>query len=382
MPILQKKKVLLMITKSNWGGAQKHVFDIATSLPKEHFDVTVAYGGSGMLHEKLSQAGIRTISIGSLERDISLFKELRSLTTFFSIIKNEKPDIIHLHSPKAGGLGAFTARTLGVPHIIYTAHGWSFNEDRGRVWKALVYVFSWITVLLCDSVITIAQKEMDQARRFIVIGAHKKIVHIPLGIHPINFKTKEEARAFLRSRISKDTSDAVIVGTNAELHKNKGLEYAIRAMSSLASTFPKLVYIIIGEGEERKNMERLIAELSLSNTVFLPGYIEQAAQHMKAFDVFLLPSIKEGLPYVLLESGSAGVPCVATRVGGIPELITDNQSGILITPKSPEEIEKAVTALLSDPQKSAAYAQRLKETVDKEYTLSKMIASLVSLYTR
>ena len=85
---------------------------------------------------------------------------------------------------------------------------------------------------------------------------------------------------------------------------------------------------------------------------------------------------------MLLESGSAGVPCVATRVGGIPELITDNQSGILITPKSPEEIEKAVTALLSDPQKSAAYAQRLKETVDKEYTLSKMIASLVSLYTR
>lgn len=380
MTASKRKKVLIMITKSNWGGAQKHVFDIATSLPKDRFDVTVAFGGKGKLSERLASSHIQTVSIDSLVRDISILKEFKSLFAFFKLIQKEHPDIIHLHSPKAGLLGSFCARILGVPHIIYTAHGWSFNEDRGRLWKSLVYFCSWLTALFCHTVITVAEKETAQAQRF--PGCRSKIVQIPLGINHISFKTRSDARAFIGSKIDTDISAKTVVGTNAELHKNKGLSYAVQAIPKLNERFPELIYIIISDGEERKHLEDLIRSHNLSQTVFLAGYIENAAEYLQAFDIFLLPSIKEGLPYVLLESGDASVPCIATNVGGIPSLITSMEHGVLIDPKSTEQITDAVALLLSDEDKRLSFAKNLKEKVNTQFTFSKMISSIIELYGR
>jgi glycosyltransferase involved in cell wall biosynthesis len=123
-------KILYLITKSNWGGAQRHVFDLAVAMKDRGHDVAVALGGDGTLRTRLEAAGIYTHSIASLGRDISTGKDTGSLKEIMSVIHHRRPDILHVHSPKAAGLGAVAGRILGVKKIMYTVHGWAFNEDR------------------------------------------------------------------------------------------------------------------------------------------------------------------------------------------------------------------------------------------------------------
>ena len=152
-----KKKILYLITKSNWGGAQRYVFDLATSLNKEEYDVVVALGGTGRLVDELKNKKVRVIQLKSLERDISIFKEIKSAIELFKIIKSEKPNILHINSSKAGGLGALIGRILGVPKIIFTAHGWAFNEDRPWRQKISIKTLHWLTILLSHTTITVSE---------------------------------------------------------------------------------------------------------------------------------------------------------------------------------------------------------------------------------
>src|SRR3989344_3387314 len=129
---MQKKKgkILYIITKSNWGGAQRYVFDLATRLPKEDFEIAVAHGGNGLLAEKLCTARIRTIKVKKFERNVKLFKDIAVFFELLSLLRRERPDIVHLNSSKAGGIGALSARFTGIKNIIFTSHGLVFDEDR------------------------------------------------------------------------------------------------------------------------------------------------------------------------------------------------------------------------------------------------------------
>ncbi len=184
---VSRKKVCYIITKGVWGGAQKYVYNLATILPKDEFDVLVITGRGKILPEKLEAENIRVRKIESMKRDISVISEVLTFFKLFWIIFKEKPDVIHLNSPKAGGLGAVIGRILFVPKIIYTVHGFAWNEDRKTFDKFLITIFSWITILLCHRTITIAKKEEEQAKNLPLIK-DEKVVLIRNGIENINFK--------------------------------------------------------------------------------------------------------------------------------------------------------------------------------------------------
>ena len=169
-----KKRLLFLITKSNWGGAQRYVYDIATDLPSDHFQVTVAFGGHGMLADRLEQAGVRTVALPYSERDISLWREIALGFSLWSLFRRERPDIAHLNSSKIGGTGALAARLAGIPKIVFTAHGWAFEEDRSLVSKKIRYFLSWFTSLLATDVIVITSR----AKIFHPAKTH----FIPMGI--------------------------------------------------------------------------------------------------------------------------------------------------------------------------------------------------------
>jgi len=294
------KKILYVITKSNWGGAQHYVFDLATHLPKEQFDVEVALGGSGVLKEKLNAAGIKTISIPSLQRDISLFKEITSFFFLYKTFRTLQPDIVHLNSSKAGGIGALAARMAGVKNIIFTVHGLPEDEPRAAPARLLIKTATRMTLALCDVVITVSK---DNQRR-----VHNSVL-IYNGIGPITFGTGAKIRnAF--------PAGAHITGTIGELNKNKNQQ----ALVEEAKHNPDMFVAIVGEGEDRAMLEKKIAEYGLVERVKLFGFLP-ASEALKGFDVFTLPSLKEGLPYVLLEARAAGLPIVANRVGGVGEAL-------------------------------------------------------------
>src|SRR5574343_2108766 len=261
-PPTKKIKILYVITKSNFGGAQKYVYDLARSLPTDQFEVIVALGGEGILAEKLANSHVCTICIPSLERDVSFFKDFATLITFWKLFRKERPDVVHLNSAKASGLGALAGRLALVRKIVVTAHGWAFNEDRSALSRALITFFSWITVLLAHKTIAVSDAVKNDTGKWPFV--HNKITTIRNGISAPQFTTCEDSRCELES-VSKITfpTDAFIIGTVAELHKNKGLAYALNVFAQIAPKNPHIFYIIFGEGEERADLEKIIKEHSL-----------------------------------------------------------------------------------------------------------------------
>jgi len=377
--IKSKKKVCLMVTKGVWGGAQKYVYTLATSLPKNQYDVFVITGDGNILKNKLEEKNIRTYEIANLKRDISIISEIKSFISIFKILRKEKPDVLHLNSPKAGGLGAVAGRLCWVPKIIQTIHGWTFNEDRKTGAKIVIWFFSYVTTLLCHKTIVIAPREEKQGR--IMPFIKSRIILIKNGVEPILFKEKDLSKKELLNFCGHQMSTESILwlGTISELHKNKGLEYVISAVSKISIPF---VFFIIGEGEERKNLENLIKKHNLENKVFLVGFLDNANQYLKAFDIFTLTSIKEGLPYTILEAGLAGLPVVASSVGGIPDIIESGVSGKLVEKTKTEEITKAIQFMIDNPNERRLFGTKLQQKVEKEFSLKQMLDKTESVYKK
>lgn len=387
---IKKKKILFCITKSNWGGAQKYVYNLATSISPEKYEIAVVLGGNGRLKEKLETTEIRTISISALKRDVGIINDIISFFALIKIFKNEKPDIIHLNSSKIGGIGGLAGRIAGIKKIIFTAHGWAHNEDRSLIQKVIIVVMHFFTVLFSHSTIVVSEKLKTQLIGKNLVG--KKITTIHNSIGQIEFMEKEKAQQELREKFLPQSEsfsnrlkeNPLWIGTISELHKNKGLSYAIEAVKRcLEAEIPSLkniIFIVMGEGEERKNLEEIIKKNRLEDFVFLAGNVENASSYLKALDIFTLTSITEALPGALLEAGKAEIPIIASNVGGIPEIIDDMKSGILIHPKKPKEISSAIEYLINHSEKIGDFTSLLKEKIDKEFNLDKMLSETIKVY--
>jgi len=298
-------KILYAITKSNWGGAQRYVYDLATAAQQKGFDVAVAHGGTGLMQEKLKNAGIRTVSILGLVRDVggSDWGAYRALK---KIIRDEKPDVLHLNSSKAGAMGALAGRLAGVKNIIYTDHGWAFKEKRSLPSRIVIWFISWFTVLLVDRVIAVSEYELALTKQMPFCG--KKAVRIYNGIDlNMSFGSGEIIRNAFPTGVK-------ITGTVGELTKNKNQI----ALVEQAKNNPDMYVAVVGEGELRSSLEEKIKEYGLEARVKLFGFLP-VADVMRGFDVFALTSIKESLGLVILEARAARLPIVANRVGGVGE---------------------------------------------------------------
>lgn len=376
-----KTKVLFVITKSNFGGAQKYVFDLATSIPKDKFDVAVALGGSGLLIQKLNEKGVRVLPIPSLARDVNTASDLSAFFELLSIFRNERPDVVHLNSAKAGGVGALAARLARVPKIIFTAHGWAFNEERSRLQHFIIKFFSWITMLLSHKTIAVSDAVKNDARNWPLID--NKIVVIKNGIKEPEFYTKNDAREKLFALAdTQPTPDAFIIGTIAELHKSKGLQYAIEAFAKLAQKDPNMRYLVLGSGDEKERLDGLVKHYGLQERVFLLGFVEDAARFLMAFDVFILPSTTEALGLVLLEAGHAGLPVVASNVGGIPEIIEDGKTGILVQSRDSKGLAEAIKKIIDSPTMRTSLGTALHKKVLDDFLSEKALSITLALYEK
>ncbi len=377
--MIKPTKILYLITKSNWGGAGKYVYDLATAAKGIGLEVTVAAGkpsGEGELLTRLHQAGIKTIPLPSVKRDIQFLGEFNNLWQLIKLFKKERPDIIHLNSSKIGGLGALAGRLAGVPKIIFTAHNWAFNEDRNLLSKALIALSHWVGALLCHQIITVSKKNAAQILNF--PGLKNKITVIYNGLDIPQFLNKKEARV----KLSPEDVDTIWLGTIAELHKNKGLDILLLAFKQVLARVGGLSLIIMGEGEERENLAHLIAKLNLTNNVKLLGRVEQAATYLSALDLFILPSRTEALPYAVLEAGAAGLPVIVSRVGGIPEIIDDEESGLLVTAGNYKDLALAIEKLLTHKDLAKKYAKNLQNKITTEFTQKNMLDQTFALYQK
>lgn len=373
------KKILIVVTKSNFGGAQRYVFDLAINLPTDRFDVVVAFGPgpdgtAGGLSKVLGTKGIRTILVPELGRDVDLKGDWRAFKALSSLFHQEKPDIVHLNSSKAGGLGTLTARLQKIPRIIFTSHGLAFDENRPFVARTLIRLATWATMMLAHVTIAISNSTFERARRMPFLW--KKVVLVHNGIETPAFLSPSDARKELFT-LDPEMPDTLWIGSIGELHPNKNYGTMIDAMADIS---PETHLVVIGDGEMREALIARAKEKNVADRVHLLGYVPDAAKYLRAFDAFVLPSIKEGLPYVLLEAGYAYVPVVASDIPGVRDVILDNFTGLLVPPSDPHALATALEKILRDATLSRSLSDELLKRIQKTFPLDKMVEKTVALY--
>lgn len=377
---IQLKKIVLVITKSNFGGAQKYIYELANGLKDIGHEVFVIAGGNGILFEKLKKDGIKTYSLPYLGRDISLFSEFKTFIHLIKLFKKIDPDVVHLNSSKIGGIGSLAGKIARIPRIIFTGHGWAFNEDRSAISKIIIKFAHWVTILLSDHTIVVSELMKKQVANFPFIK--QKITVIPNGIKEIDFFDKELAREKINKIVNKEIleNNSYVIGIVGELHPIKGHKYLIDAFSLISEKYPNAKLCIIGDGEIKEELIEAVSEKNLQNNVVFTGFIDEASKYMRAFDVFVISSLSEGLCLVALEAGLAQVPIVSTNVGGIPDLIKNNESGILVEPKNPEQLSIGIMQLKEKPEMASKLAQNLYQEVILNYTNNTVVERTVAIY--
>ncbi|MEK9209378.1 MAG: glycosyltransferase family 4 protein [Patescibacteria group bacterium] len=388
-----QKKILYIITKSVWGGAQKYVFDLATNLSRDEFEIFVAAGPAppalagwcgasdqGSLIQKIKEANLPYFEIKNFQRDINFLKEILAFFEILKLIKKIKPDLIHVSSSKAGGIAGLAAKfySLLITHYslpaVFTAHGWGFNEPRPKWQIWLIKLASKITAKFYDKIICVSEFDRQSALEN-KIAKPEKLIAIHNGIEQIEFLSREEAQQKLLGKTS-----PYVIGTIAEWTKNKGLFSLLEAVTQINKENLSLVLIGSGENPDKEKIYGFIKNNRLNN-VYAREWINKAARYLKAFDIFILPSLKEGLPYTLLEAGLAELPVVATNVGGVPEIIENEKTGILVEPAKAEELKNAVEKLLTEPKLAQKLASNLHQKIILEFSLEKMLEKTINVYS-
>jgi len=379
-----KKTILYLVTQSELGGAQTYVFDLVTSLQLE-YNVVIGsgeQGHKGELAKMLKETNTDFYTVPYLQRKISPWHDFMALFQIIKLIKKIKPDIIHLNSSKISILGSlavgiirgYSFKNSRPIRVIYTVHGWVFNEPMSSL-KRLFYQYAEkITALFKDKLICVSQFDYDLACQY-KIAPQRKLVMIHNGIKEVKFLSREEARVKLNV-----DNEKFVIGSIGNLYKNKGFKYLIEATKELVANNSQLTTIIIGEGQGRNNLEKLIKEYNLENNIILAGRIENASELLLAFDIYVCSSVKEGLSYTIIEAMQSGLPIVATNVGGNPELIKDQETGFLIKPNDPGILASKINEIINNPDLMQEQSTKARIKALEEFNLETMIKKTKAVY--
>lgn len=333
-------QILQLIGGGEIGGAEQHVLTLLQGLNAERFKLI-----SGCLVDGPFADLTEYLKIPTLRFPMKHALDLTLLPSLVTGLRKQKVDLIHTHGSRANLLGRLAGRWTNIP-VISTVHSSLSNDYLTRKDALVALGLDRLTLPLTSGIITVS----DALQREVSLRGGKNIRTIYNGIQPLpqmeDAAYRQSQRALFRKKWG-IPDNALVLGSIARLHPTKGLETLVEAGAQLLTHFPHLHILIIGEGPLRTQLEENLKNAGVSYT--LPGFIPKAYQILPAMDLFILPSLSEGMGLVLLEVMQAHLPLVATRVGGVPEIIREDQDGLLIPPRDTQALVKACQTLLSEP---------------------------------
>lgn len=368
------KKVLYVVTLSEWGGAQHIVYLLAKHL-RSDYEITVACAPGGLLVERLRGLGLRVIEIPELCRLPHPLRDLRALGKLYSLMQAERFDIVHTHSTKAGLLGRLAASLAKVPVILFTAHGWAFSEGRAWPWRWLLAQAERLPACLSTKIICVSEYDRQVAVRF-GVASPEKLVVIPNGLETEPFRSATDKRK-LRRQLGMNESEGLITMVG-RLAPPKDFETLIAAWEDLRVSGWKIW--IVGEGPLRPRLENIIQAKGLRHEIMLVGERYDVPTVLQASDIFVLSSRWEGMPLTIIEAMLAGLPVIATRVGGVPELVAEGTTGLLVPLRDPLALRDALAQLIVSEESRRLFGERGRQRALQQFTVERMIHRVRALY--
>jgi glycosyltransferase involved in cell wall biosynthesis len=362
MSILRKIKIIHIITRLDKGGSAENTLLTVRGLDREIYDVILVRGLSvesnmtkdetGAVEKSVREAereGVRVVTVPSIVRRVSLFCDLKAFFALIKILRHERPDILHTHTSKVGILGRWAAFFARVPIIIHTPHGhvfWGYFNKRER---SFYIILEKLTACITDKIIALTDQEKKDYLHFHIASEDKfSVVHSGINLGKF-FNTSVDSAGMKRELGIPE--DNLVVGTAGRLTPIKGQKYLIEVARKIVDIRPDTTFVFLGDGELLNELKNIASRLGIEENVKFLGWRPDVAEVMSVFDVFVLPSLNEGMGRVLVEAMALGKPIVASDVGGIPDLVIHGKNGYLVPVGDVEALAARIKELLDYPVK-------------------------------
>ncbi len=363
----RKINVIHLVEELTIGGLEKILTTIVLNLNKEKYNVSVwCLREGGFFANKLVKEGIdvKILHISTSRNPLSIYK-------LYKLLKSHKFDIIHTHAYSAGTIGRISAFLAGIPVII------SHNHSVYDYYNKYYHFVEWLLSHITDKIICISDVVNRFANKTQRINA-KKLITIHNGIDS-EYAVSEKRTSGLRKELGIPVDHSVIC-TIAHMEEHKGIKYLIESASLLLQSRNDVSFLLVGEGALKEELKILCADLKIEKNVIFAGERSDIPEILSLTDIFVLPSLREGLGLAILEAMACGKPVIATNVGGIPEIVKDGVSGILVSPKDPEVLHSAMNELLGNREKLRKMGYNGKRVCNESFDSKTMIGKIEDLY--
>ena len=378
-------RILRAITRLNIGGPAIHAILLTRALDDGTAFTSTLVTGTTAPHEgdlaDLAQArGVAPVVVPALGREISPLDDLVSLARMVQLVRAIRPDVVHTHMAKAGTVGRLAARICRVPLIVHTYHGHVFHGYFGAAKTRVFLTIERALGLATDRIITVGDGQRDEIAGY-GVAPRDKLVPIRLGLELKPFLSAELARGELRRELGLG-ANAPVIGIVARLVPIKDHPTFLDAAARVRRALPEAQFLIVGDGERRQALEDLAARSGLNGNVHFLGWRRDLARVYADLDVVALASRNEGSPVALIEALASARPVVSTAVGGVPEVVLDNATGLLVPPGDPAALAEATLRLLADPARAAELGRAGRRHVYPRYDSSRLVEDMRDLYVR
>ena len=372
-------KVLHIHTLPVISGSGLNTFLTMEGLKKRGYETALACAPGGKLNSLVSSRGMRVIPFKNLVQPLHPLKDSLVVLDLARFLKTHPYHIVHTHNSKAGFVGRLAAKLARVPAVVHTVHGFSFHDQEPPWRQGLFRSMERLAAQWCDQLIFISQPLMAWALRE-GIGKKEKMTRIYSGIELDRFQpVSEEKKMDLRRKWGLGEQDAV-VGIVSKLWDGKGHVQLLDAFQQIHRTKKEAKLVIVGEGYRLRDLRRRVDTLGLDGSVLFAGFQADVAPLVATFDAAVLPSLFEGMGRVLLEAMAMGKPVVASRVGGIPDLVEHGVNGFLVSPGSVEDLKEALLKILNNPSLARKMGQAGRERIKSEFDALAMVDAIERVY--
>lgn len=380
-------KALQIVGNAGFGGATLIMLEWSKYIQKRNCQVDILCTDKRMQDEVRQIPGTGLVNHIFIPREIAPLVDAKAFWQLIGLLKQQRYDVVHTYTATPSFLGRIAATLARVPVVVNHQGGWAINDTSSRIEKLMYTPAEYISALACSKNICVAHSEVAKAKELGCAPAHK-LVAIVNGIDPTPFTkivadaaATAQARKQLRQRLNLP-DDALIVGCTARLASGKDNESLILAMDLLRKKHPAhpIALAFVGDGDQKAELEALIQQLDLADTVHLLGFCDDVPNFLASIDIFATATLHEGLSISLLESMAARCPIVTTDIPANAEVITHEETGLLVAVKSPEALATAIGRFVTDQNFAATCAANAQQRLLEQYTQERMFRETWELY--
>jgi glycosyltransferase involved in cell wall biosynthesis len=360
-----KPTLLYIITKADIGGAQANVYDLIEGFSKE-YDVHLAVGNLGPLVDDVRALGIPVHIIPHLTRNIQSWGDVRAIQECIALYKSIRPSIVHAHSSKAGVIARVAGFIYGVP-CVFTAHGWGFTPGAPKLRRMVALLAERLLAVFTPKLVAVCEYDRRLALKQ-GVGNSQKLVTVRYGI-----------KNFPAAALATPQDQLCRLLMVARFNEQKDQATLLRAIALLKH--PNLHLDLAGSGPDLEACKTLANSLGIADQVSFLGDRHDIPDLLAKTQLFVLSTHYEGLPISILEAMRAGLPVIGSEVNGIPEEVEHGVTGLIVPPRDPEHLAKAIAQLVENPQMRMQMGQSARKKFETEFTIDRMVGDFRTLYS-